>query len=164
MMCWFDNQISSSDRDDSALAVACAFGMQAAIRAFPTLALKVAIATGIARRFVVGDPDVQQLDVLVGRTVARTSTAEHQAKRGEIVVDEATVRVLGDSLTVTDWRVDVESNERFAVVSRYADEVNEVQIETPDSLSNDVLRSWIHRTVFEREASNQDAFMTEFRP
>jgi class 3 adenylate cyclase/tetratricopeptide (TPR) repeat protein len=164
MMCWFDNQISSSDRDGSALAVACAFGMQAAIRAFPTLALKVAIATGIARRFVVGDPDVQQLDVLVGGTVARTSTAEHQAKRGEILVDEATVRVLGDSLTVTDWRMDIESNERFAVVSRYADEVNEAQIETPDSLSNDVLRSWIHRTVFERETSSQDAFLTEFRP
>ena len=164
MMCWFDNQIPSSDSDGSALAVACAFGMQAAIRAFPTLALKVAVATGIARRFVVGDPDVQQLDVLVGGTVARASTAEHQASRGEIVVDEATVNVLGDSLTVTEWRMDVESNERFAVVSRYADEVNEVQIEAPDSLSNDVLRSWIHRTVFERETSSQDAFLTEFRP
>jgi class 3 adenylate cyclase/tetratricopeptide (TPR) repeat protein len=164
MMCWFDNQIPSSDRDGSALAVACAFGMQAAIRAFPTLALKVAVATGPARRFVVGDPDAQQLDVLVGGTVARTSTAEHQANRGEIVVDEATVHVLGDSLTVTEWRMDVESNERFAVVSSYADAVDEVQIEIPDSLSNDVLRSWVHRTVFERETSSQDAFLTEFRP
>ena len=66
MMCWFDNQISAFNKDGSVLAMACAFGMQAAIRAFPTLALKVAIATGTARRFVVGDPDVQLLDVLVG--------------------------------------------------------------------------------------------------
>ena len=61
--------------------MACAFGMQAAIQVFPTLALKVAIATGTARRFVVGDPDVQLLDVLVGGTVARTSTAEHHAEQ-----------------------------------------------------------------------------------
>jgi predicted ATPase/class 3 adenylate cyclase len=163
MMCWFNNR-TSSDRDGSVHAMACAFGMQAAIRAFPTLALKVAIATGTARRFVVGDPDVQLLDVLVGGTVARTSTGEHHASRGEIVTDEATFNALGDSLTVTEWRTDVESNERFAVISRYADEVKEVQIEAPDSLSNEVLQSWIHSTVFERETTSQDAFLTEFRP
>ena len=164
MMCWFDNQISAFNKDGSVLAMACAFGMQAAIRAFPTLALKVAIATGTARRFVVGDPDVQLLDVLVGGTVARTSTGEHHAGRGEIVADEATVNALGDSVIVTEWRTDAASNERFAVISRYTGEVEEVQIEAPDSLSNEVLQSWIHSTVFERETTSQDAFLTEFRP
>src|ERR1041385_3141782 len=154
MMCWFDSRAPSSDREGSVHAMACALGMQDAIRVFPTLALKVAIATGTARRFVVGDPDVQLLDVLVGGTVARTSTAEHHANRGEILADEETVNALGDSLSVREWRTDAESNERFAVVSGYTDEVEEVQVKISDSLSDEILQSWIHGTVFERESKN----------
>ena len=75
--------------------MASAFGMQTAIQAFPALGLKVAITSGDTHRFVVGNPDVQQLDVLAGTTVARASTAEHHAGKGEVLVlvDEATVKL-----------------------------------------------------------------------
>src|SRR5687768_5869322 len=67
MTCWFDQSSqppfliekeatpeASGVRLAAQRAMACAFGMQNAIQAFPALGLKVAITTGEARRFVVG--------------------------------------------------------------------------------------------------------------
>src|SRR3954449_443680 len=66
--CWFDG-------DDGLRAVAAAFGMQGALAregriatraSTVSLGMKVAVAAGSARRFLVGDPDVQLLDALAG--------------------------------------------------------------------------------------------------
>ena len=65
MMCWFDASRGVGDQGAGGSAVSCAFGMQTAIKEFPELGLKVAIASGDARRFVVGDPEIQKLDALV---------------------------------------------------------------------------------------------------
>jgi class 3 adenylate cyclase len=62
---------------------------------FPELGLKIAIATGPARRFVVGDPQIHYVDTLAGATVSRTATGEHLANKGEVLLDEATVKRLG---------------------------------------------------------------------
>ena len=177
MMCWFDLTSDTSgvtpfpigeggwlDKSAAQRAMACAFGMQEVIQTFPALALKVAVTTGAVRRFVVGQPEVQRLDVLAGATVSRTSSAEHQANTGEVIADEATINVLGHSLSVTEWRTGAESKERFAVVAKYAGEVIEAKTEILDSLAHEILQNWIHRTVFERETSSQDGFLTEFRP
>ena len=43
------------------------------------LAMKVAVAVGDARRFVVGDPDIQLIDVLAGRLMDDLAEAEHLA-------------------------------------------------------------------------------------
>ena len=51
------------------------------------LALKVAVAVGAARRFVVGDPEIQLIDVLAGGLIDRLADAEHLAEKGEVVVD-----------------------------------------------------------------------------
>jgi hypothetical protein len=71
--------------------------MQESIREFPALALKVCIASGDARRFVVGDEAIQRIDTLAGATVARTATAEHLANKGDVLLDEGTANVLGGS-------------------------------------------------------------------
>src|SRR5512137_2247039 len=73
-------------------AVACGLAQQAAMQAFPGLGLKVAVATGPARRFLVGDPGIHYLDALTGDTVARTAVGEHLARRGDVLVDEATAQ------------------------------------------------------------------------
>ena len=39
------------------------------------------------RRFVVGDPEIQQLDLLTGETVTRASVAERLAKAGQVLAD-----------------------------------------------------------------------------
>ena len=85
--CWFDD----ADGAAAPRTTTCAFALQQAMRAFASIALpngeaialslKVAIATGPARRFVVGDPTIQVLDALAGATVSRTSTAEHHAQK-----------------------------------------------------------------------------------
>ena len=162
MMCWFN--VKDEESDSSSRAIASAFGMQTAIQAFPILGLKVTIATGETRRFVVGDPDIQRLDTLAGATVARTSMAEHHAEKGDVLVDEVTAKLLGVSLSIKGWREDNESKERFAVVSNYTGSVVEEKPDTLPALGNEVLQSWIPREVFERETSTQGAFLTEFRP
>ncbi|HET9457163.1 MAG TPA: hypothetical protein VFO78_07465, partial [Candidatus Limnocylindrales bacterium] len=68
--CWIDG-------DDGLRTVAAAFAMQDAMArvgevrtpggSVVRLALKVAVAAGAARRFVVGDPELQLIDVLAGR-------------------------------------------------------------------------------------------------
>src|SRR3954470_12697737 len=87
--CWLDG-------DDGARAAAAAFAMQEAIERegeittpgglFFQLGLKVAIAVGEARRFVVGDPDIQLIDVLAGGMIDRLAAAEQFAERGDVVL------------------------------------------------------------------------------
>src|SRR5512136_1827308 len=91
--CWFDE----CDGDASRRAMACALALQDAMRQFAAsalsngattvLALKSTVARGPVRRFVVGDPQIQLVDALVGATVARTAAAEHLANRGEVLID-----------------------------------------------------------------------------
>jgi len=65
-------------------AVRCAHGMQTAMQSFGELSLKVIIATGPARRLVVGDPGIQQLDTLAGRMIARLTIGERVIQRSRL--------------------------------------------------------------------------------
>src|SRR6476469_7239040 len=96
--CWFD-------ADDGRRAVACALAIQQIVRQIGalttpssraiTLAIKVAVAAGPARRFQVGDPLVQRIDVLAGATVFRMAEAEQQAEKDEVVVGAEVVTNVG---------------------------------------------------------------------
>ena len=82
--CWLDG-------DDGSRAAAAAIAMQAAIHREGEittpgglelrLALKVAVAVGSSRRFVVGDPDIQLIDVIAGSLVDLIAAVEHSPKR-----------------------------------------------------------------------------------
>jgi class 3 adenylate cyclase len=84
--CWFDG-------DDGLRATTCAVQLQRAMEQFSrirlpsgpavSLAVKAAVAIGPVRRFVVGDPNVQLLDVLAGATLDRLA-AEHQARKAVV--------------------------------------------------------------------------------
>ena len=92
--CWLDG-------DDGTRATAAALAMQDAMAREGTihtpggttvqLALKVAVATGAARRFVVGDPDIQLIDVLAGTLIDDLAEAEHDAEKGEVVLDPSAI-------------------------------------------------------------------------
>lgn len=170
MMCWFDAsrwggdwELGDEYQKSASRAVACAFGMQESIGAFHPLGLKVAITSGDARRFVVGDPEIQKMDALAGATVTRASKAEQHAVKGDIILDEATAYKLGHLLKIKDWHND-EGGERFAVISHFSGDIPAVQILDTVSLSNDILKSWVNPVIFERETSGSNAFLTEFRP
>jgi len=58
------------------------------------LAVKIAVTAGAARRFLVGDPEVQRIDVLAGRIVDELAAAEHQAQKGEVVLHSSALEAL----------------------------------------------------------------------
>ena len=113
--CWFDEQFPDPSLPAAARrAVACALAMQTimasfAIRHTPQgtavpLSIKIAIAAGPARRFLLGVAYSNQHDVLAGATLTRMVAAEKQAQAGEIVVSPEVEVQLTDDLDLHGWR------------------------------------------------------------
>ena len=139
--CWFADQdltgftepVRSISFGASLRATACALAMQQAMEQFGvvelsfgetvSLAMKAAVASGPARRLLVGDPSIQLMDALAGETLARMAAGEHLANRGEVLVDARTVERLGELGRVLEWRTDAETGTRFAVVGGLASPV-----------------------------------------
>lgn len=117
--CWLD-------ADNGLRATACALAMQQAMERFATvtipsgakvsLAMKAAVATGAARRFLVGDPEIQLIDALAGAILDHLAAAEHHARKGEVVLDPAALASLREDVRVAEWRVDEDTGQRFGVV------------------------------------------------
>lgn len=107
--CWFHG-----GQDPSLRAVTAAFAMQATMQGFPRVAIKIAVTSGPAQRFVVGDPSIQRWDTLVGDTISRLATAERLAGPAEIVADEATHRAVCESVRATPRCTD--AREPFSVL------------------------------------------------
>lgn len=166
--CWIDG-------DNGHAAIACAMAMQDAMRPFTTvktpagtpitLAIKVAVAVGNARRFIVGDPRVQLIDVLAGSTLDQVATAEHFASKGEVVVGEAVVNGLGGLVLVKEWRQDETTGARFAVISglvRYPEPSPNPQV-PPGAIPDEQARLFVLPPVYERLKSGS-RFLAELRP
>src|SRR6266498_1490757 len=77
-------------------AVQCALDMQAEMAGFQTivtragtfwLAMKAGLAAGPLLSTVMGDPAIRLCYVLAGPALERATTAEHHARRGEVIVD-----------------------------------------------------------------------------
>jgi adenylate cyclase len=135
--CWFDDAAATGETTSQSQvpnfqyavplrAVAGALTLQEAIHTLagiplPTdissaLAIKVAVASGTARRFIVGDPTTQLLDVLAGDALARMAEGEQLAAHGEVLLDELSAIALSDHIQINAWRGDPETGARFAVV------------------------------------------------
>lgn len=129
------------------------------------LAVKVAVATGPARRFLVGDPKVQLIDTVAGHTIARMIEGEHFANRGDLLLDEATVAALGPDLTIAEWRQEEGAADRFALVKSLVESPELVRGEMDSqSLDPNALESWLLPEVFARLRSGHGEFLTELRP
>lgn len=170
LTCWFDV-------DDGGRATAAAFAMQNAMTPFATmplprggtvsLAMKTAVAVGPVRRFAVGDPSIQLIDVLAGNTLEQLAAAEHHARSREVVLDPVAARALGDKLDILEWRDEAAAREnRFAVVGHLNVEVPATPWPSldPDSLSEEQVRSWVLSSVYSRVRSGQGTFLAELRP
>ena len=179
--CWFDDQKESSihpqPNTSSVLrATASALAIQQTMQRFAqvdiagagnvSLAIKVVVTAGPARRFLIGDPTIQLVDALAGETLYRLATGEHHAERGEVLLDQAAVAGLGDQIEIAEWREDPESRERFAVVHKLKTNV-ETDPWPPlemDALNDDVVRPWLLPPVYDRLMSGMGEFLTELRP
>lgn len=169
--CWLDG-------DDGRRATACGLDMQRAMAQFAaleipgggtvSLAMKAAVAVGPVRRFLVGDPEIQYIDVLAGATLDRMAAGEHHANKGEVVVDTQTATHLGGLLKLSEWRNEPESGERFGVVKRLLPQAQVKATPWPtldaDTLSEEQLRPWILPPVYERLQPGKGEFLAELRP
>jgi len=183
MFCWFDDDLSLVAKIDvvslpsaAHRAAACGLALQGAMQAFAeidlpdhsttALELKVAIASGAVRRFVLGNPKVHVMDVVAGATIARMAAAEHLARKGEVIVDEATVNILGDGITIQEWREDLDGADRFAVVAGLTRPITPPTLKDVGArdLAPEVLHPWLHPALIERQGSGGDPLQTEFRP
>ena len=167
IICWFEGP--STFR-----AAACALALQAAMRPFtaltlPTglstpLGLKVSVASGPARRFAIGDPEIRMLDVLAGATLDRMALGEELAASGEILLDAATVQALGTAANITAWRANPTLHERFAILKSLTVKILPLEPAPLPQLEAEILRPWLPRSIYERECSAEGDFMAEFRP
>lgn len=168
--CWFDD-------DDGLRAVACSLTMQRAMDSFAavgipsggtiSLAIKAAVATGPVRRFLVGDPRLQILDVLAGATFDRMAEAERQANKGEVVISSEVTLQLGDKVAIAEWRSGAETGRRFAVVKDLilpGIPLSGNPDRSEEELDVEQIRPWLLPPVYEQLTAGRGHFLAEIRP
>jgi len=164
--CWLDG-------DDGTLAVACGLDMQRAMATVPEvrtpggqrfqIGMKVAVAAGKARRFVVGDPDVQLIDVLAGSLMDRLAAAEHHAERGDVVVEASTLAAIEDRTELIVVRGEPGSG--VGVVGGLRGPIGPLPPPAPyPFLPRSVVRQWLLPPVYERMRAGRGDFLAELRP
>jgi class 3 adenylate cyclase/tetratricopeptide (TPR) repeat protein len=164
--CWLD-------ADDGHVAAACAQAMQRVMAdvadvALPSgrtfqIGLKVAVAVGRARRFVVGDPDIQLIDVLAGRLIDDLAAAESVAAQGDVVLDQSALLALGDDAVVGERRE--RAGRRFGVLESMTVTVPLPEVvERTARLRDDQVRPWLLPPVWERLRTGHGEFLAELRP
>jgi predicted ATPase/class 3 adenylate cyclase len=187
--CWFDG-------DDAQRAVTCAFAMHQDIDTCPALlipggervklTMKVGIAVGPVRRFTVGDPQLQLVEVVAGQTLGQMAGAEHHAQPAEIVLSAPAAANLADKVSVKEWRAGPAHDgpdERFAVVGRLlkparpqpwpvlageggglaSEGVASESLRDKD-LTDEQVRPWILPSVYARLREGQGEFLAQLRP
>jgi class 3 adenylate cyclase/tetratricopeptide (TPR) repeat protein len=165
--CWIDG-------DDGVLACAAALAMQEAIQrtgdivtpggSHVKLAMKVALAVGDARRFVVGDPEIQLIDVLAGRLIDELAAAEHSAQKGDVILEQSAIERLGDRVTLGERREDHETGRAHGVLVRLNVAAPRFPVHEPPPLPEDLVRPWLLPAVYERLRAGRGEFLTELRP
>ena len=170
--CWIDG-------DDGMRATACGLAMQDAMARVGTittpagetvqLAVKVAVAVGDARRFLVGDPDIQLIDVLAGRLIDDLADAEHHTEKGEVVLDPSAVASVGERVVMEIRQGDDDAEDgggrTFGVVRGLAVPVADTPApEPPHPLPEEVVREWLLPAVYERLSAGRGEFLAELRP
>jgi class 3 adenylate cyclase len=163
--CWFDG-------DEGRRAIACGLAMQqemAPFEAVPTpggtivsLGIKVAVTAGQARRFLVGHPRVQTIEVLAGSIVDRVAAAEQQLQRGEVAAGAEAVERLSSQAVIQEWRADA-SGEHFAVVTDLTEPVLPTPWPEVPALSAEIARDWLLPPVYQRLQRGEGEFLAELR-
>lgn len=178
--CWFDDHPTGSPSAESGCqrSAACAFAMQAAIPSIAkivipgeesiALSLKISIATGPLRRFVVGNPDIQRIPVLAGGLLQRMEEGEQLTRGGEVTVDEVTLTCLGDEAIWSERRgrrngdqVIVLTGLDYIHPSTWPELKPEMAAKT---FTEAAIRPWLLTQVYQRLKEGLGGFITELRP
>lgn len=170
--CWFDEPAGQGAPGAVERATACAFELQAVMATRPAittpagasipLAIKVAVAAGPARRFLVGDPDAYVIEVLAGATLDRMAAAEGLARRGEVIVAPEVAARLGRAARVLARRE--ADGDVYSVLGGLTGRVPPTPAPEPPALEPDVARRWLLPPVYEHLCGGAAEFLSELRP
>ncbi|MEM7032893.1 MAG: AAA family ATPase [Chloroflexota bacterium] len=188
--CWFDQtlpflpDIAPNLQIAVRRATTCALTTQHAMERFHdyvvpggvsiSLGIKAAIACGPVRRFSVGDPQVQLIDVLAGDTLDRMAAAEKMAQRGDVVLGPQATALLEADLDIAMKRSSLTTQGvlDFAVINGLkvtADSATWPNLHQSTSdlaqrpLTETEIRSWLLPLLYERFQAGQDEFLAELR-
>jgi class 3 adenylate cyclase/tetratricopeptide (TPR) repeat protein len=159
--CWF------AGRDGVLGAVAAASEAQAQAN----MPVKLVVTSGFASRFLVGDPDIQVLEVLAGAVVDRLGVVERLARSGEVLVGGEILGWLGDRAQF-EWRRDdlaladrrTPEGESFAVIRGHSlPPPAPMTTWPPSGIDQAITRRWIPPTVYSRIVRGEEAFISELR-
>lgn len=167
--CWLTD-------DDGLRATACALEMQDRLEKYANitlpsgvqfhLAMKTAVVRGSARRFLIGDPDIQRIDVLAGETLDRLAAIEQLAKQGETLLETAIYNDYKQHLTLKAVCKNKEGSITCAVVTNLTLDVPEKP--WPEfgvgTFGFEKMKQWLLPTVYNRLISGQGDFLAELRP
>lgn len=166
--CWFEG-----DRGQAAIAAALAMEdrLQPVVQQLEAREgfrpqFKLGMATGKALRLEVGDPELQRLDVLTGELLTEMAAAERLAAPGELVIGPSTLRTMPEGVLDLDWLGRSNLTNRFARVVdfHHPPPPNPWDERSHASLSNEILRPYLLRPVWERLEAGQGEALAELRP
>lgn len=167
--CWFAG-------DDGLLAASCALSMREkmdAIREITlpdgstfSLGMKVAVAAGSVRRHSVGSPEIGLFDVVSGRVLERLADAEHEAERGDVVLDQGVADELESRLLISRWKERESDGRRYALIDGVRESPETRGWPPLDVAASDweKLRPWLIPQIYRRLAAGEGNFLTELRP
>jgi predicted ATPase/class 3 adenylate cyclase len=174
--CWFADGAPENAPPATLRATASALAMQQAMAPFATvplpgggtvsLAMHVTVAAGPARRFIVGDPAIQIIDVAAGAALDRMGLVEPLAGKGEVILDAEAVAQAGDQLVIQGWRISMDTGARGAVVEGLRAPVPATPwppLPVAARRAED-LRPWLLPAVYARLQGERIEFLTELRP
>lgn len=175
IICWFEERDPFSS-PGSLRAATAALAMQRAMVPFAdleilpgvrlALAVKISIAAGATRRFVVGDPAIRQLDVLTGTPLQAMAQAERLARSGEIVLAPAARSTLQGCATLAETRIHPGTGTEFAVLTALATSAPPDPWPAVDTraLTTVQLRPWAPPALSARLRQDDGEVQSELRP
>lgn len=162
--CWFDD--AGVPGAGTARAAACALTLSAdggsVGESAEGLGLKVAVASGTARRIVVGDDAIQLFDVLAGPLVDALEALHAASWPGEVVVSADAARLLAAS----GGELDASSRPDGGTVNllRAAGAAPTLPVRTAVEVAPEEALRWVPRAIRARMAMPGPENMTDLRP
>ncbi|MCP4357229.1 MAG: AAA family ATPase [Chloroflexi bacterium] len=164
--CWFDG-------DDGLRGVAAAYGMQQVVAEMDViiipsgqqifLSIKTAVATGAVRRFLVGDAQINIIDVLAGRLLDTLAAIEQSLSRGEIGLDMSLAPVIEGSSQAATQRM-TRQGHPFFLLSSAPPEVDGLPWADHIPIPNEVAGQWLLPPVLQQLERAPAGFLAELRP
>ncbi len=170
--CFFPERHNGNDgRSAAEWATSCALAMQSAMdeiasistprgTAIP-LAIKVGIASGPARRFLLGDSESYVIEALAGHTLDRMAAAESLALRGEVVVSAEVVDHLPGEVSIGEWRVN--DGQRFATITSMPGRPPALPDDAPLVVTDQLAQCWLLPPVARRIGEGTEMFLADLR-